>query len=1310
MVELYLQNRTASLIIFMSSNLFVSNSARWEGGALFSSSSTITIEASEFYDNSATSVGGVLYSSSSTITIEASELHDNYGGYAGGVLRSYSSTITIEASEFHGHYVIAEGGVILSSSSTITIEASKFHHNGAGEGGVLLFNSLSTITIEASEFHDNTGWMGGVLLSRFSTITIKASEFYDNFVTSTGGVLFSYNSTITIEASEFHDNNARDSGGVLNSPSCNITITGSNFTNNISPIGAIIYATSRSMIQYNSFLLIDSNKAHRYAVIYLSDSVFVENDSGNVTFSRNLGSLVAFNSNITFTGYATFVNNTPSHNVLDDFQEGGAITLFQSNIFFDGVCNLEHNHAENGGAIHFTDSKLYMNGDVTIAHNTATGNGGGVYLSTSELNFQQKSILVLWNNTASYKGGGLHAISSSIKAVSSFIGYQYVYIGARINITGNAAERGGGLSLEANAKLYILKYDYEYSNDNDTTTTFTANSADYGGAIHVDDDTNSGTCASNIETECFFQALALYSVENEVENYARTRIRTQSMHFSQNHTDISGSTLYGGLLDRCAVSPFAEVHRKYPHAFKGRGDGIGYFKNVSTSSSSTNLSVSSDPVRVCLCFNADQNNDCTHQHYTEVEKGHTFTLPVVAVDQVGQLVSATIQTSLHFTESGLAEGQLARKIPAECTNLIFNIVSPHDSESLSLYASDGPCKDAELSSAAVEIHFLPCSCPIGLQVSGMNSTNCTCECHHNISRYMKHCDSHNGSLVKQPQTRAWISYTNDTDLSGYLVYPNCPFDYCLSTSPPLYLNQSEGADAQCAFNRSSLLCGSCQPGLSLSLGSSHCLPCPSHWPALLIAITIAAILVGITLVALLLTLNLTVAVGTLSGMIFYANIVYANKSILLPFQESSLVTVFISMLNLELGIDTCYFPGMDTYIKTWLKLAFPAFVFLLVGLVIIISSYSIRFSKLIGNKDPVATLATLILLSYAKILEICFESLSVGILRYPDGSSEMVWLPDATIQYLHGKHIPLFIAAVLILLIGLIYTLLLFSWQWYFYLPQWKIIKVCLSEQRLKLFIETYHAPCTLKHRYWTGLLLITRAILYIVATANVSNDPQIALSAIVFTMIFILFLVAFIDIRMYKRIPLSVLDTFFILNILLFSVFTWYSLSSTNINQKAVAYTSVLSTFTILWLIIFYHVYAYTKISSKLKNKMINKFTGNILRFKDYLLDMITRPSNTSEYNLLLVEEQPATEPTYSVVELPKPQHPDQPVPEEAIIYNYVPSVPIEPVEPTQSVAEAHQPRDLAAPDPEEVANSLHIPGAAEAAQVKEKEAVSQI
>ena len=886
----------------------------------------------------------------------------------------------------------------------------------------------------------------------------------------------------------------------------------------------------------------DNNIADRYAVIYLSDSEFIGDDSGNVTviFSNNLGSLVAFNSNITFNGNAIFVNNQPSQTVSGDIQEGGAITLFQSNIFFDGECNFEHNYAENGGAIHSTESKLYVNGDVTIAHNRATGNGGGVYLSTSELNCQQQSNFELHNNTALSKGGGLHAIGSSIRAASSFIGRpQYENTGAIIDISRNAAERGGGLSLEANAKLYILKYDYVDFN----TTIFTANSAHYGGAIYVADDTNSGTCASSTETECFFQVLALHSYI-----YSESRLGIQSMHFSQNHANISGSTLYGGLLDRCAVSPFAEVHNKYPRDFKDRGDGIAYFKNLSTPTYyiydyslgyrrrmeimiDTNLSVSSDPVRMCLCFNADQNNtnDCTHQHYTEVKKGQTFTLSVVAVDQNGQPVSATIQTSLYFTENGLGEGQLARKIPAECINLTFNVFSPHVSENLSLYASDGPCKDTELSSAKIEIHFLPCSCPIGLQVSGMNNTICICDCHSDISQYMHQCNSHTGLLFKQPQTRAWISYINDKDRTGYLVYPNCPFDYCLSISPPVDLNEQNGADAQCAFNRSSLFCGSCQPGFSLSLGSSRCLSCPSYWHVLLIAITITAILTGIALMTLLLLLNVTVAVGTLNGLIFYANVVHANKSILLPFETRSFSTVFISWLNLELGIDTCYFPGMDTYIKTWLELAYPAYIILLEVLVIIISSYSTKFTNLIGKKDPVATPATLILLSYAKLLEVCFKSISFGILEYPDGSIEMLWLPDATVKYHSRKHIPLFIAAVLLLLVGLVYAVLLFSWQWLLYLPRWKIFRWSRNP-RIQTFIETYHKPYTPKHRYWTGLLLIFRVILYLVATINVPNGPTIALTAISFTVCCIFALRLFFGSRLYRKWPVDVLETFFLL------------------------------------------------------------------------------------------------------------------------------------------------------------------------------------
>ena len=418
-------------------------------------------------------------------------------------------------------------------------------------------------------------------------------------------------------------------------------------------------------------------------------------------------------------------------------QEGGAITLFQSNAFFEGSCSLQNNHADNGGAMHSSESKIYVNGDVTIAHNTATGNGGGVYLSNSELNCKWRSNFILNANNATNKGGGIYVVSSSIKAISAIIqSYpypQYPYSGARLIFTNNKAEKGGGLSLEANAKLYILKYTvhryYEYTMHDTNTTIFIANTADYGGAVYVNDDTNSGTCAEIQKTECFFQVLAIHGAEDRFLN-------AQSMYFAQNMAIISGSTLYGGLLDRCAVSQFAEVRYKNREDI---GNGVNYFNNVSIPTYNgyitkddrgyrtgevavtTNISISSGPVNVCLCISNEHN--CSYQREIEVKKGEIFTVSLVAVDQIGQSVSGIIQSSLTFTESGLAEGQLSRKIPAECTDLTFNVFSPHNFEYLSLYASDSPCKDAELSKRTTEINFLPCSCPIGLQISGFNETN-----------------------------------------------------------------------------------------------------------------------------------------------------------------------------------------------------------------------------------------------------------------------------------------------------------------------------------------------------------------------------------------------------------------------------------------------------------------------------------------------------------------------------------------------------------------------------------------------------------
>ena len=79
-------------------------------------------------------------------------------------------------------------------------------------------------------------------------------------------------------------------------------------------------------------------------------------------------------------------------------------------------------------------------------------------------------------------------------------------------------------------------------------------------------------------------------------------------------------------------------------------------------------------------------------------------------------------------------------------------------------------------------------------------------------------------------------------------------------------------------------------------------------------------------------------------------------------------------------------------------MAFPVYVIALVILVIVVSEYFPRFAALIGKRDPIATLATLILLSYTKLLSVSISGLLFTTLHSPDGEMT-VWLPDGNMKF-----------------------------------------------------------------------------------------------------------------------------------------------------------------------------------------------------------------------------------------------------------------------------------------------------------------------
>ena len=378
------------------------------------------------------------------------------------------------------------------------------------------------------------------------------------------------------------------------------------------------------------------------------------------------------------------------------------------------------------------------------------------------------------------------------------------------------------------------------------------------------------------------------------------------------------------------------------------------------------------------------------------------------------------------------------------------------------------------------------------------------------------------------------------------------------------------------MNHSGILCGECKANLSMVFGSSRCLQC-SHWWLLLIPVFALA---GIILVFLLTTLNLTVSIGVINGLIFYANITRANMAVFFPPTNNTaalVLSVFIAWLNLDIGVDVCFYHGLDMFAKTLLQLVFPLYVWVLVIIIIISSHYSTRAAKLSG-KNSVPVLATLFLLSYAKLLRVVISALSfTTVVNYKsenisNSSRQYVWLYDANVQYLKGKHILLFLAALVILVVlSVPYTLVLSFVQC---LQRRSSYRLLSWLRRLKPLFDAYTGPYKDRHRYWTGLLLFVRVGIFLVFAViqNVLDQPSLSLLAIIFVAVSLLCFQGMVG-GVYKVVYINFLESFFLANLVCFSSATFYT-SLTGGNQAISVYISVGLALAVFMVIVVYGAY----------------------------------------------------------------------------------------------------------------------------------------
>ena len=707
--------------------------------------------------------------------------------------------------------------------------------------------------------------------------------------------------------------------------------------------------------------------------------------------------------------------------------------------------------------------------------------------------------------------------------------YSTITLAGNVAFLDNTGTRGGALAL----------YSSTISIANGTRVNFTHNSVrDTGGAIHVEPFMGRNGILTHpiIRRSCFYQLLDCASGGE------------YSISFVNNSAPIGGNDIYGAsLMDNCFVDDDHSGYCTSFHAMK-----FFHFDN-STSP------ISSSPTRVCVCDDIGQPQ-CSNISYIFLDHtiypGETFTLPVAMVGgdfglTVGVVYTGFLPSNSSLTSHLHPSSQRNQMIDdsSMCGEVSLTIYSADEAVILYLRTSFGLVSEDAYDKARLEqqisnfemnqfiqydllntpvfvdVSLLPC--PPGFALLGDLPG---CDCYPVLSANGVECEIINGTgYVRIPWNNTlWVA----THKNGIIYSQLCPPSYCDGTNK--WFNIESNPDAQCAFNRAGQLCGGCRDGYSLALGSSDCVKCPNNNNLTLLLFFAAA---GPMLVLLISALNLTVTQGMINGLIFYANIVWAYQSILIPQREIGylrFLSVFIAWINLDFGIQACFFNGLTAFWRNWLQYLFPIYTASLFFLGVRFSS---KLSKLFGSRS-VPTLATLLFLSYAKLLRIIITAMKLtDLATYPENRTISVWAVDGNLVYGHFPHIFLLLVALACLIfLWAPYTFILFLMQWLRKVDHHRPLRLLA---KYKPVYDAYFAPLKDRHHYWFGALLLSQGALLLVSSLTLQTVPAVGI--LVLLGVLMLFLSYMNCMQVYKRRLVFILESAFLINLILLVCGTLY-------------------------------------------------------------------------------------------------------------------------------------------------------------------------
>ena len=667
---------------------------------------------------------------------------------------------------------------------------------------------------------------------------------------------------------------------------------------------------------------------------------------------------------------------------------------------------------------------------------------------------------------------------------------------------------------------------------------------------------------------CFFQFLS-----NQTDYVSKNRF----LHYN---IDIIDNIFYApkGLVQNQRINETCAWLKNT--AFSSINSSIVYSKIIQETIKYANKSnvLMTNLSTICPCINKTTYN-CSQRYIGTVFPGQTLTIKLRLITVKSYYYKTSLITSFSRTKG----------MPKACYLLdTSEIVQEHANYKCveHNYTIWSELRECELYLSAGEaitemLYVRLRACPGGF---ALHKKKKACSCDSSLYPYIISCNLNDETILRS--ANSWISAYQVDQKYEYKISKSCPYKHCLPHSSHLNLSMP---DSQCQFHRTGLLCGKCQQGLSTIFGSSQCKHCSNFYLFIIIPIAIA----GLVLVMMMFIFNLTVTSGIINTFIFYVNIISINYSTFFPVCHS-IDCLLLSLSNLDLGFETCFYNGMDGYFKALLQLVFPLYLIFIAFMLIISSRYSATIQK-ITSRRGLHVLATIFLLSYTKcLLTVCQVLFFYSeIIHLPSKHTALVWSLDVSVPLFGVKFLIAFLICLIVFIILLHFNiLLLFARQ----LQRFKYINT------FKPLLDAYFGPYEDQFFYWTGLQLILRAVFFGLNAFH--RNVNLTGGIIILGILICLEAMIFPFRSRYKNIQ----EALVILN--LHAVYALALYSDDDGNANVIMQVLILLVLGYFFIIVSYHCLMSISTCSRVILKVRNKLS---LRF-DMLKDKILTSKSTSD------------------------------------------------------------------------------------------------